>query len=145
MIENIATAAKTNALSAAEMAKIKVLAATDYTKQFAADKPVASSAATGAVLLGTGGGAAGLAAGGAAGAAAGLPLALFTFGLSIPVGAMIGGGAGACVGASAAGTAGAIGGGAVGYPYDHREQIKGGVDSMVARASSLRSRLTAKA
>jgi len=67
MIENIASTAKTNALSAAEVAKIKVLAANDYTKQFAADKPVASSAATGAVLLGTGGGAAGLAAGGAAG------------------------------------------------------------------------------
>jgi len=137
--------AKTNALSAAEVAKIKVLAATDYTKEFAADKPIASSAATGAVLLGTGGGAAGLVAGGAAGAAAGLPLALFTFGLSIPVGAMIGGGAGACVGASAGGAAGAIGGGAVGYTYDHRAQIKDGIDSVAARASSLRSRLTAKA
>lgn len=75
----------------------------------------AVSAAGGAVTVGTGGAAVGCATGGAIGAAVGLVPALFTFGLSIPVGAAIGGGAGLCVGATAGGTVGAVGGGAAGY------------------------------
>lgn len=127
--------AKEKSLTAAEAGKVKALALADYSKTVAADKPVSTSAASGAVLLGTGGGVAGLAAGSVAGAAAGLPLALFTFGLSIPVGAVVGGGAGACVGAVTAGTAGAVGGGAAGYSYEHRAQIKNGYDNAVDRAA----------
>ena len=47
--------------------------------------------AGGAAALGATGGATGLAAGSAVGAALGLVPAIFTFGLSIPVGAAIGG------------------------------------------------------
>jgi len=130
-----AETAKASAFSVTEYAKGKASAAAQYSKVVAADKPVASSAAGGAVLLGASGGAAGLAAGGVAGAACGLPLALFTLGLSIPVGAMIGGGAGACAGAAAGSTAGAVGGGAAGYGYVHRSQIKDGVDSVISKVS----------
>merc|ERR1719297_791342 len=51
----------------------------------------AASSVPGAVPLGTAGGVAGLASGATIGGVVGLPLALFTFGLSIPVSATIGG------------------------------------------------------
>lgn len=74
-----------------------------------------ASAAVGATALGTAGATGGALAGGAAGAAVGLPLALFTFGASIPIGAVIGGGMGLCVGGAAGASTGAAGGAAAGY------------------------------
>ncbi|CAE7650892.1 unnamed protein product, partial [Symbiodinium pilosum] len=63
-------------------------------------------------------------AGSLVGGAIGILPALFTFGLSIPVGAAIGGGAGLAVGAAAGATAGAVSGGAAGYgAYAKRGQI----------------------
>merc|ERR1719242_1315072 len=53
-------------------------------------KVTAAAAAGGAVSLGAGGGVVGLAGGGAIGAACGVIPAIFTFGLSIPIGAAIG-------------------------------------------------------
>merc|ERR1712137_136490 len=62
----------------------------------------------------------GLAAGATIGAAVGLVPALFTFGLSIPVGAAIGG----SIGASTGGTVGFGAGGALGYGmFTKREEI----------------------
>eukprot|EP00445_Apocalathium_hangoei_P038092 CAMPEP_0203955456 /NCGR_PEP_ID=MMETSP0359-20131031/88085_1 /ASSEMBLY_ACC=CAM_ASM_000338 /TAXON_ID=268821 /ORGANISM="Scrippsiella Hangoei, Strain SHTV-5" /LENGTH=188 /DNA_ID=CAMNT_0050889075 /DNA_START=32 /DNA_END=595 /DNA_ORIENTATION=+ len=56
-------------------------------KELVAQKSFQTTAASvGAVPVGAAGGAAGLATGGALGAMAGLPFALFTFGLSIPIG-----------------------------------------------------------
>mmetsp|Transcript_17615 Transcript_17615/g.53422 ORF Transcript_17615/g.53422 Transcript_17615/m.53422 type:complete len:231 (-) Transcript_17615:111-803(-) len=75
----------------------------------------AASAVGGAMVLGTGGAVTGLLTGGAAGAACGLAPALFTFGLSIPLGAAVGSGAGLCVGTVIGGTVGLVGGGAAGY------------------------------
>jgi len=75
----------------------------------------AASSVSGAVVVGTGAGVSGLVAGGCAGAVAGLPFALFTFGMSVPLGAALGGSAGLVTGAAAGATAGAVGGGAVGY------------------------------
>mmetsp|Transcript_84824 Transcript_84824/g.245091 ORF Transcript_84824/g.245091 Transcript_84824/m.245091 type:complete len:380 (+) Transcript_84824:52-1191(+) len=75
----------------------------------------AASAAGGAVMVGTGAGAAGMVSGGLLGAACGLVPAVFTFGLSIPIGAVIGGGLGLVSGATLGGTAGLVGGGAIGY------------------------------
>merc|ERR1711874_602781 len=50
--------------------------------------------------------------------------ALFTFGLSIPVFAVVGGGAGLCVGTAVGGATGSVGGGAVGYGvYGKRAEI----------------------
>lgn len=73
-------------------------------------KAAIASAAGGAVVLGTGGGATGLATGGAVGAAVGLVPALFTFGLSVPLFAAVGGGCGLVVGTTVGGTTGAVAG-----------------------------------
>jgi len=129
MILSATDGATSTAVSASQLLKAKVLAAVDASKGMAAQKPVAASAAGGAVLGGAGGGAAGLASGGLLGAACGVPFALFTFGLSVPVGAAIGGSVGACVGATAGGAAGAVGGSAAGVGFEHRAQIKTGVKS----------------
>merc|ERR1712125_251203 len=73
------------------------------------------------------GGAIGLATGVVAGGVVGIVPALFTFGLSIPVCAFVGGGAGLCVGTAVGGTTGAVGGGAVGYgTYSKRAEIAEG-------------------
>lgn len=92
---------------------------------------VAGGAGVGAVAGGTTG-----ALGGAAvGAVVGLPAALFTFGLSIPVCAVIGGG----VGGSAGSTGGAVVGGAAGYGgHKYRKEIS-------TNAKSLRTKLTTSA
>lgn len=77
------------------------------------------TAARGALLLGTGGGAAGGAAGlvvgSCLGAAACLAPAIFTLGLSIPLAAVIGSGVGLLTGAAAGTLAGAVGGSILGY------------------------------
>merc|ERR1719384_1834751 len=73
-------------------------AASAKTLEIASDKDVqaaAACAAGGAAVLGTGGAATGLATGGTIGAAMGLVPAIFTFGLSVPVFAAVGGGCGA--------------------------------------------------
>merc|ERR1712048_911658 len=73
------------------------------------------------------GGAVGLTTGAIAGGVVGILPALFTFGLSIPVFAVVGGGAGLCVGTAVGGTAGTVGGGAVGYGvYGKRSEIAEG-------------------
>merc|ERR1712232_1010271 len=69
-----------------------------------------ASGVSGAVVVGASGGAAGLVTGGALGAACGVPAALFTFGLSIPVCAVIGCCLGFCAGAVTGGTVGLVGG-----------------------------------
>jgi len=84
--------------------------------------------AGGTVTLGAVGGAFGLATGVATGTAVGLVPALFTFGLSIPTGAVVGGGIGLCGGVTAGSVAGALGGGAAGYGgYKYRVEIHDGV------------------
>merc|ERR1719296_213677 len=88
------------------------------TKEAAADRGVqvaAASAVGGGVVVGAGGAATGFVAGGALGAAVGVLPALFTFGLSIPIGAVIGSGCGAAVGGAVGGTTGFAGAGAAGY------------------------------
>lgn len=76
---------------------------------------IAVSASVGALALGTGGAVAGVATGSILGAVAGFIPAFFTFGLSIPVGAILGGGTGLVMGATGGGAVGAVSGGAVGY------------------------------
>jgi len=74
----------------------------------------AVGAGVGAATLGTAGATCGVLAGGAVGVAVGLVPALFTFGLSIPIGALVGSGTGLCIGGAAGTAAGFAGGGAVG-------------------------------
>mmetsp|Transcript_13008 Transcript_13008/g.29533 ORF Transcript_13008/g.29533 Transcript_13008/m.29533 type:complete len:357 (-) Transcript_13008:110-1180(-) len=69
------------------------------------------SAGTGAAALGTAGGACGTVIGATTGALLGVLPAVFTFGLSIPVGAILGGGGGLCVGTAAGSVVGFVGGG----------------------------------
>merc|ERR1712113_156540 len=71
--------------------------------------------------------------GGALGAAVGVLPALFTFGLSIPCGAMIGSGAGLCLGTLVGGTAGVAAGGAAGHvAYEKRAEIRNGATGSAA-------------
>jgi len=121
-----------------------MLGAADYTKSKAGDKPIAATAMGGAVMLGAGGGAAGGVVGGIGGAIAGLPFAFFTFGLSIPVGAVVGGGSGVCIGAATGGAAGAMGGSVAGYGYGHRAEIKTGMDGVVKQATVASDKVKAK-
>lgn len=85
------------------------------------------------------GGTTGAGAGALAGAAVGLVPAIFTFGLSIPVCAVIGGG----VGAAAGSTGGAAAGGAAAYGgHKYRKEIGDGAVGLKNGANALRLRLT---
>merc|ERR1712151_940107 len=74
----------------------------------------AVSAGASTAVCGTAGAAGGVIVGGAVGALVGIVPALFTFGLSIPIFAIVGGGAGLVVGAAGGATVGFVGGGAAG-------------------------------
>jgi len=123
------TDAKTLAQAKVDLTRSKAVKLKAATGELVANKSfqaTAASATGGATVLGAGGGAAGLVAGGTAGALAGLPLALLTFGLSVPAGAVFGGGAGLAMGAAAGASIGAIGGGAAGFgAYSKRDDIHG--------------------
>merc|ERR1719414_2253936 len=108
------TDAKTLAQAKAKLTRAKAVELKVATGELMASESfqaTAASAAGGATMLGAGGGAAGLAVGGTAGALAGLPLALFTLGLSVPAGAVLGGGAGLAMGAATGASVGAVGAG----------------------------------
>jgi len=104
----------------------------------------AGCAVGGALVFGTAGGAAATCAGAAMGAAVGVLPALFTFGLSIPVGAVVGGGMGMTIGGAAGGTAGLAAGGA---SYAYRNEIASSVKNLYSSAynsvSSVKSRAQA--
>merc|ERR1719469_333200 len=122
--------------SAAVKAKELYTATGDLVSQKSFQTTTASAAA-GGMALGAGGAAAGTVTGGVAGAVAGLPLALFTFGLSIPVGAIVGGGAGLVIGAAAGATTGAVGGGLAGYSvYQKKDELMNAGNSAVLKASN---------
>jgi len=96
-----------------------------------------SSAVAGAVVGGTSCGAFGT----VAGAAVGIVPAIFTFGLSIPAGAMLG----LCVGTAVGGSTGAVGGGLIGYGgFTHRKAISEGVQSSWSKVSATADNLKTK-
>eukprot|EP00929_Paragymnodinium_shiwhaense_P085224 TRINITY_DN45657_c0_g1_i1.p1 TRINITY_DN45657_c0_g1~~TRINITY_DN45657_c0_g1_i1.p1 ORF type:complete len:472 (+),score=89.73 TRINITY_DN45657_c0_g1_i1:122-1537(+) len=102
----------------------------------------AVTALGGAAAVGTGTGALGFACGGIMGAAVGVVPALFTFGLSIPIGAAIGSGMGLCLGATTGGAVGGLGGGATGYYAMRRcqqQQSVADVDEPMSKQASIRS------
>mmetsp|Transcript_22545 Transcript_22545/g.33769 ORF Transcript_22545/g.33769 Transcript_22545/m.33769 type:complete len:337 (+) Transcript_22545:85-1095(+) len=130
--------AKTSAAARSEEAKVQANQAKEvvseraqqlYTQadQLSKEESVqktAKGAVVGATALGVGGGAVGAVTGGVTGAMVGLPLALVTFGASIPVGAVLGGGCGAVVGTTAGATAGTVTGGLAGYGYHRKDDIR---------------------
>lgn len=91
-------------------------------------KTITIVSAGGAVTLSAVGGAFGCATGIVTGSLVGVVPALFTFGLSIPVGATVGGTAGLVIGATAGGATGAAGGGVAGFGgHRYRKEIGAGV------------------
>jgi len=91
-------------------------------------KTITIVSAGGAVTLSAVGGAFGCATGIVTGSLVGVVPAIFTLGLSIPVGATVGGTAGLVIGATAGGATGAAGGGMAGYGgHRYRKQIGAGV------------------
>ncbi|CAJ1339256.1 unnamed protein product, partial [Effrenium voratum] len=91
--------------------------------------PATAVGAVGGCALGsTGGGALGMLAGSYFGAFCGLVPALVTFGMSVPVGAVLGGAAGLVTGAAAGGTAGALGGGFLGRTAYAQQLFRSGAD-----------------
>lgn len=120
-----------------EAAKRASEAAAAKAKATAADghfQATVAGAAGGAVALGASGGATGFAAGGAFGAVLGLAPALFTFGLSIPIGAALGSSTGLILGAAVGSATGAISGGAVGYgTYARRADLAQGAQTTAAK------------
>jgi len=113
----------------------------------ASDKEVqatAASAAGGAVVLGTGGAATGLLSGGALGAAVGIVPAFFTFGLSIPFCAIVGGGLGLVTGTSIGSTTGAFAGAGCYRVYTKREAVKSYVADVAQKASTSAKSFKAK-
>jgi len=96
-----------------------------------------SSAVAGAVVGGTSCGAFST----VAGAAVGIVPAIFTFGLSIPAGAMLG----LCAGSAVGGSTGAVGGGLIGYGgFTHRKAISEGVQSSWGKVSTTTENLKTK-
>jgi len=142
------TAVRVKAINMAGMTKQKASRVAEVTRtrgmDMARDKTVqvtAASAATGAVVAGTGGAATGLCAGGVVGAAVGVVPAIFTFGLSIPFCAIVGGGCGFVTGTAVGSTAGAVAGGAGGYSYTQRKAIGSSVDSAVSKMNDAASKV----
>jgi len=92
----------------------------------------------GALCVGTAGAAVGMATGGTLGTVVGTVPALFTFGLSIPTGAVVGAAGGFCFGASAGGAGGfmgaAISGSAMAY---YRRELRYGAVYTVSRISDV--------
>jgi len=133
-------AGKAKALQTVDTAKVKASEARDKAQAFAQDGHVRATAvgmAGGVTTLGSTGAATGLCAGTVVGAAVGVVPALFTFGLSIPVGAALGGGAGLFMGTAVGATAGALSGGAAGYgAYAKRGEIQELRTKTISRISS---------
>merc|ERR1719321_1068430 len=99
-----------------------------------------TAAASGGVIGGVSGAAVGGTTGLVAGGAVGLPLALFTFGLSVPISAAVGAGIGAAAGTGTGATIGAVTGGVAGAKgYDNREQIKSGATAIKNQVSDITS------
>lgn len=99
-----------------------------------------------AVTFATIGGGAGLVGGSATGLAVGVVPAIFTFGLSIPVGGVVGGIVGTGAGTVIGGGTGLIGGGvAAGVVYAYRVQIKNGAVYVTATVKDLQQKTKVKA
>jgi len=121
---------------------VATLKATVVDKKFQA---TAGSATAGAVTMGAAAGGTGLVAGGAIGGALGVVPAIFTFGLSIPIGAAIGAGMGLVMGTSAGSVAGAVGGGVTGrVVYTNKEAIGQALEDVKQKAADTRKQVQDK-
>merc|ERR1712087_36023 len=121
----------------------RALVVADGVKNAVSDRSVQATAAgsiSGSAALAASGGATGLATGTMVGAACGLIPAVFTFGLSIPIGAAIGGSTGLVAGSVAGGAVGFVGGGVAGRTaHTHREQIGDRMTAVADKACDLKA------
>eukprot|EP00443_Scrippsiella_acuminata_P030470 CAMPEP_0115184636 /NCGR_PEP_ID=MMETSP0270-20121206/9063_1 /TAXON_ID=71861 /ORGANISM="Scrippsiella trochoidea, Strain CCMP3099" /LENGTH=379 /DNA_ID=CAMNT_0002597725 /DNA_START=61 /DNA_END=1200 /DNA_ORIENTATION=- len=133
--------AKTKAAMKWQAAKVKVLEKAKVARaksvELSSDKSVQATAASvvgGATVGGIGGATGGLLLGGATGAVLGVLPALFTFGLSIPIGAALGAGCGLLMGGATGTATGAGVGGAAGYSaYTRRDEIASFIEQVRAK------------
>lgn len=135
------TAAKAQATKQIEFARVKMSNGLDVIKEKSNNLErkhvVVGGAGAGAVAGGAAGGGAGVLTGGAIGAVVGVVPAIFTFGLSIPVCAVIGATVGGTGGAVAGSTGGAVAGGAAGYTgHKYRKEIASGASGLKLTVSS---------
>jgi len=134
-----ACSVRTKASESADTAKVHAKAAFVHAGEVASRPSVQTSAAgavAGGTALGVAGAATGVVAGGVVGGLAGVPLALFTFGLSIPACAVMGGVAGLSLGAVSGTTVGMASGGALGYTgYQKKGEIRDAGAVAVSKAT----------
>merc|ERR1712151_2137 len=129
-VTDLATKSKTKTVEVLDLAKSK--AYKGYELATTTKVGVTSTAAVAGAVVG---GAATGTFGTVAGAAVGIVPAIFTFGLSIPAGALVGG----CVGTAVGGSVGAVGGGALGYGgFTHRETLSQGWSKFSKKVDELR-------
>merc|ERR1712071_491117 len=143
-------AAKVQAAKQIEFARVSMHNGVDVIKEKATKLErkhvVIGGAGAGAVAGGAAGGGAGVLTGGAVGALVGVVPAIFTFGLSIPVCAVIGATLGGGAGATAGGTGGAVAGGAAGYTgHKYRKEITSGASGLKLTVSSSAGTIKVKA
>merc|ERR1740130_1502774 len=125
-----------SAFSAAQPAKCKVGPLSSQIQVAVSDRSVQVTAM----------GAVGLATGSVIGSLCGVPAAFFTFGLSIPMGAAMGGATALCAGAVTGGAVGLVGGGASARTvHKHSDEIKGGAASALNKASGYKDMVSQKA
>merc|ERR1712125_166519 len=129
-VTDLATTSKTKTVEVLDLAKSK--AYKGYELATTTKVGVTSTAAVAGAVVG---GAATGTFGTVAGAVVGIVPAIFTFGLSIPAGAVAGG----CVGTAVGGSVGAVGGGALGYGgFTHRETLSHGWSKVSKKVDELR-------
>merc|ERR1712151_1291179 len=129
-VTDLATKSKTKTVEVLDLAKSK--AYKSYELATTTKVGVTSTAAIAGAMVG---GAATGTFGTVAGAVVGIVPAVFTFGLSIPAGAVVGG----CVGTAVGGSVGAVSGGAVGYAgFTHRKTIPQGWSKVSKKVDELR-------
>jgi hypothetical protein len=140
--------AKARLLGAKSRIQDAACSATQLAKSTVKDRGAqvtAASALGGAAAMGASGGFAGLTTGTVIGAACGVVPALFTFGLSIPIGAVVGGTTGLCAGTVAGGSVGLVGGGAAGRSvHKNQDKIRDGMTATVSKASGCKDYMTEK-
>jgi hypothetical protein len=136
------------ACSATQVAKTKTSELSSKISVAVKDRGVqvtAASAIGGAAAMGASGGAAGLTTGTVIGAACGVVPAFFTFGLSIPIGAALGGATGLCAGSVAGGTAGLVGGGLAGRSvHNNQDEIHQRVKGTLNKANGCKDYMAEK-
>jgi hypothetical protein len=135
-VTKVVTQVKQRSLAAVDTAKVKSADALTFATTTRTGV-TSTSAVAGAVVGGTSMGAAGT----VVGAAVGVVPAIFTFGLSIPAGALVG----LCVGTTVGSSTGAVGGGLLGYGgFTHRKRISEGVHSSWSKVKTTADHVKAK-